>query len=85
MTNKKEQNSNQTIIINNKEKNSGENCIKLNKREDTLNIGIILLKIDGNKCQDGTVIIATCNDNSKLDPALYRNDRLKLIELNYAG
>ena len=81
VTDKKEQNSNQTIIINNKE----ENCIKLNKREDTLNIGIILSKIDDNECQDGTVIIATCNDNSKLDPALYRNGRLKLIELNYAG
>ena len=82
---KKEQNSNKTIIINNKGEDNEESCLKLNKREDILNIGIILSKIDGNECQDGTVIIATCNDKSKLDPALYRNGRLKLIELNYAG
>lgn len=82
---KKEQNSNQTIIINNKGENNEESCLKLNKRDDMLNIGIILSKIDGNESQDGTVIIATCNDKSKLDPALYRNGRLKLIELNYAG
>ena len=81
------------IIINNdkddKDDNNNSKLIKskisnLNK-DDSLNIGIVLSKLDGNENQEGSVIIATCNDISKLDPALYRNGRLKLIELNYAG
>jgi SpoVK/Ycf46/Vps4 family AAA+-type ATPase len=77
------------IIINPENKNDNEsnptkNFLNLNK-DDKLNIGIVLSKLDGNENQDGLVIIATCNDISKLDPALYRNGRLKLIELKYAG
>jgi SpoVK/Ycf46/Vps4 family AAA+-type ATPase len=77
------------IVINTDNKNDkesipGRNIQNLNK-DDKLNIGIVLSKLDGNENQEGSVIIATCNDISKLDPALYRNGRLKLIELKYAG
>lgn len=77
------------IVINTDNKNDKEsspprNIPNLNK-DDKLNIGIVLSKLDGNENQEGSVIIATCNDISKLDPALYRNGRLKLIELKYAG
>jgi DNA replication protein DnaC len=69
---------------NDKESNPTRNIPNLNK-DDKLNIGIVLSKLDGNEDQEGSVTIATCNDISKLDPALYRNGRLKLIELKYAG
>jgi len=78
------------IIINNdkddkKVSTSTQSKISNINKDDDLNIGIILSKLDGNENQEGSIIIATCNDISKLDPALYRNGRLKLIELNYAG
>lgn len=78
------------IIINTDNKNNNEsnskNFSNINSnKDDKLNIGVVLSKLDGNENQEGLVIIATCNDMSKLDPALYRNGRLKLIELKYAG
>lgn len=45
----------------------------------------MLSKLDGNEDQDGYVMIATCNNIANLDPALYRNGRLKLIQLNYVN
>lgn len=84
---KTETHSNTPIIIinNDKDSNSTQSKISNINKDDNLNIGIVLSKLDGNENQEGSVIIATCNDISKLDPALYRNGRLKLIELNYAG
>ena len=78
------------IVINNdkddkKDSNPLHSKISNLNKDDSLNIGIVLSKLDGNENQEGSVIIATCNDISKLDPALYRNGRLKLIELKYAG
>lgn len=83
----KKQNDQQSfIIINTSDNNKNINKIKNSvSSDDILNIGIILSKLDGNENQDGEVTIATCNDLSNLDPALYRNGRLKLIELKYAG
>lgn len=81
--------SSPVIVINTDNKNSKEfdNMKNINpfNKDDKLNIGIVLSKLDGNENQEGSVIIATCNDLSKLDPAIYRNGRLKLIELKYAG
>lgn len=88
---KSESQSNIPVIVINNDKDDKKDCnpiqskiSNLNK-DDSLNIGIVLSKLDGNENQEGSVIIATCNDISRLDPALYRNGRLKLIELNYAG
>lgn len=53
--------------------------------KNNFNIGVLLSKLDGNECQDGNIIIATCNNIENLDPSIYRNGRLKLIKLTYAG
>ncbi len=87
---KEHTNNNTPIIIINNEKNKDDNNFEKNlsntvSKNDKLNIGILLSKIDGNEEQDGLVIIATCNNIDNLDPALYRNGRLKLVKLVYAG
>ena len=65
--------------------NSIQSKISDMNKYDNLNIGIVLSKLDGNENHEGSVIIATCNDISKLVPALYINGILELIELNYVG
>ena len=52
---------------------------------DKLNIGMILNILDGNNDQDGMIFIGTANDHKKLDPAIYRNGRMELIEFKYMG
>ena len=79
----KNDDKNRPIIIINNDKGddstSGcQNKINLPVKDDELNVGILLSKIDGNECQDGNVVIATCNDVDNLDPALQRT-----IEINY--
>jgi len=78
---------NPTIVINNgndKKDNMDTQIIK-NDTSDEFNVGILLSMLDGNIDQDELVIIATTNDISKLDPAIYRDGRLKLIKIDYVG
>jgi hypothetical protein len=51
---------------------------------DTLNLGVILARLDGIGNYNGTVIVATTNHKEKLDPALYRDQRLTPIEFSYS-
>ncbi len=87
--NNQKQNQIPTIIINNKSSDNSDDSTdstnSINANNDNLNIGILLSKIDGNEEQEGYVIVATANDISDLDPSIYRNGRLKLIKLKYAG
>jgi len=78
---------NPTIVINNgndKKDNNDTQIIK-NDTIDEFNVGILLSMLDGNIDQNELVIIATTNDISKLDPAIYRDGRLKLIKIDYVG
>ena len=52
---------------------------------DPFDIGIFLSLLDGIHDQDDMIIIATANNISNIDPALFRNGRLKLIDLTYVG
>jgi ATP-dependent 26S proteasome regulatory subunit len=51
--------------------------------DDKLNIGVLLNILDGNADQDGLIVVGTASDVSKLDPAIYRDGRLKHIEFGY--
>lgn len=78
---------NPTIVINNgnDKKDNMDTQIIRNDTSDEFNVGILLSMLDGNIDQDELVIIATTNDISKLDPAIYRDGRLKLIKIDYVG
>ena len=72
-----------TIVINNKKNDKDKCAAPVAHNTDNLNIGILLNILDGNTDQDGLIVVATANDVSKLDPALYRDGRLKHIEFEY--
>jgi hypothetical protein len=55
------------------------------KKEDKLNIGTLLSRFDGIGNYGGLIIIATTNNISNIDPALYRDGRLNLIEFKNAS
>jgi hypothetical protein len=50
---------------------------------EKIDVGLLLSLLDGNADQDGMIVIATANYIKNIDPALYRDGRLKLIECNY--
>lgn len=52
---------------------------------DPFNVGSFLSLLDGVNDQDGMCVVATANNIELLDPAIYRDGRLKLIELKYVG
>jgi hypothetical protein len=70
-----------TIIVNTTEKSGVVNLSDDNF--DKLNIGLVLNILDGNNDQDGMILIGTANSHEKLDPALYRNGRMELINFEY--
>jgi SpoVK/Ycf46/Vps4 family AAA+-type ATPase len=76
-----------TIIDKNKNDNN-DNSIIDNPGEqlnDPFNVGSFLSLLDGVNDQDGMCVVATANNIDSLDPAIYRDGRLKLIELKYVG
>lgn len=59
---------------------------EMNKEiNDPFDIGIFLSLLDGIHDQDDMIIIATANNISNIDPGVYRNGRLSLINLEYVG
>lgn len=64
--------------------NKKDDCIIDSKRDNTendaFNIGMFLNLLDGINDQDGMIIIATSNECNRLDEALTRDGRMKLIE-----
>lgn len=70
-----------TIIVNTAKKSGAINLSDDNF--DKLNIGLVLNILDGNNDQDGMILIGTANSHEKLDPALYRNGRMELINFEY--
>lgn len=72
-----------SIVINNQKDAKGGSVVPIVHNDDNLNIGILLNILDGNTDQDGLIVVATANDVSKLDTALYRDGRLKHIEFEY--
>jgi hypothetical protein len=54
-----------------------------NNEKDSLNLGIMLSRLDGIGNYNGLIIIGATNDIDKLDPALYRELRLTGIHFNY--
>lgn len=75
----------QTIIINTNDEKSKSTTNQQDSSFDKLNIGMVLNILDGNNDQDGMIFIGTANSCDKLDPAIYRNGRLKLIKFQYVG
>lgn len=65
-------------------KNISDTICKIEK-EDKLNIGTLLSRFDGIGNYGGLIIIATTNNISNIDPALYRDGRLNLIEFKNAS
>jgi hypothetical protein len=53
------------------------------EEKDSLNLGIMLSRLDGIGNYNGLIIIGATNDIDKLDPALYRELRLTAIHFNY--
>lgn len=51
---------------------------------DSLNLGVILARLDGIGNYNGMIIVATTNHKDKLDPALYRDQRLTPIHFTYS-
>jgi hypothetical protein len=76
---------------NNKDKNNDDendnSCMDIADTElsDPFNVGSFLSLLDGVNDQDGMCVVATANSIDSLDPAIYRDGRLKLIELKYVG
>jgi hypothetical protein len=64
--------------------NKKDDCVIDSKRDnvenDAFNIGVFLNLLDGINDQDGMIIIATSNECERLDEALTRDGRMKLIE-----
>lgn len=48
-----------------------------------IDIGMMLSLFDGNTDQNGAIITGTANSINNIDPALYRDGRLKLVECSY--
>ena len=55
----------------------------LNK--DKLSLDTLLSRFDGIGNYAGLIIIGTTNNKNNIDPALYRDGRLSLVEFNYAS
>jgi len=71
------------VIVNTGDKESKP--ITTPEQKDKFEIGLFLNILDGNSNQDGMIIIATANNLSKLDPAIYRDGRMKHIVFAYLG
>lgn len=57
-----------------------------NKNEnDEFNVGQFLSMLDGIFNQDGLIIIATANNIDNINPAFYRDGRLRLVNIDYIG
>lgn len=65
--------------------NNSSSATKDTKNLDTLNVGILLNILDGNTDQEGLIVVATANDITKLDPAIYRDGRLNHLKFEYFG
>ena len=52
---------------------------------DKFNFGMFLSLLDGANNQDGLIIIATANSAEKFDSTLFRDGRLKLMNMRYIG
>ena len=85
-------NNNDDLINQSEEKNNRfirniiyeENEIPdLNK--DKLSLDTLLSRFDGIGNYAGLIIIGTTNNKNNIDPALYRDGRLSLVEFNYAS
>jgi len=66
----------------NKKKKSLKEKENKSEKNDKLNLGFMLSRLDGIGNYDGIIIIATTNDITKLDPALYRSLRLTRIHFD---
>lgn len=78
--NNNNENSNNT---NSNTENNNAEKLKSKSKEDKLNLGFLLSRLDGIGNYDGLIIIATTNNLHKLDKALYRDGRLTLLNYNY--
>jgi hypothetical protein len=70
-------------IINNETKEIKEEKKEETKKDDKINLGCLLSRLDGIGNYDGLIIIATTNNINKIDKALYRCGRLTLVEYEY--
>jgi hypothetical protein len=57
----------------------------LKNLSDKLNLGTLLSRLDGIGNYAGLIIVATTNDISTIDKALYRDGRLNLMMFDYAS
>jgi SpoVK/Ycf46/Vps4 family AAA+-type ATPase len=55
-----------------------------NTKDDCLNLGMMLSRLDGIGNYNGLIIIATTNHKEKLDPAMYRELRLSPVFFDYS-
>jgi len=92
MKKKNNEEQKKSIVSNNHKSNKEPIEIKTQESEkknenldDPFDIGIFLSLLDGVNDQDNMIIIATANDISNIESSLYRDGRLKLIELTYVG
>lgn len=86
-TEEKQQPTIPNIIIQTSENNKNKNYSgkSYDKNFDKLNVGMFLNILDGNSDQSGMIIVGTANDITKLDPAIYRNGRMQLVNFEYLG
>lgn len=75
----KSQEDSKVLVI--KDKKNEED--KADDKDDILDEATFLGLLDGIYDQDGTIILATANDVSKLNTAFIRDGRLKLLNVNY--
>jgi SpoVK/Ycf46/Vps4 family AAA+-type ATPase len=77
---KEEKQSSPTFVIN----TSSKEPYKMSDDSfDKFNIGMFLNILDGCNDQDGMILIGTANNHKNLDPAVYRNGRMELINFEY--
>jgi len=55
-----------------------------NNKDDRLNLGMMLSRLDGIGNYNGLIIVATTNHKEKLDPAMYRELRLSPVFFDYS-
>lgn len=57
---------------------------RFDKHYDTLNLSTILTRLDGVGNYNGVIIVATTNHKERLDPAIYRDQRLTEVKFSFS-
>ena len=65
-------------------KNSGNDNNTFNNKDDDLNLGCVLSRLDGIGNYNGLILIASTNCKDNLSPALYRSGRLSPLYFDYS-